>query len=90
MLKDKNIVFLFLIKTAGEKANDLRYKIIENYCIMHSGEKSHIEKALENFVQLENVYVIFVFRIFREGVCLNELWAVIKFFFVIERQLERD
>ena len=24
---------------------------------MHSGEKSHVEKALENFLQLENIYV---------------------------------
>ncbi len=49
-------------QTAGEKANDLRYKIIENYCIMHSGEKSHVEKALENFLQLENIYVYFIYH----------------------------
>jgi hypothetical protein len=24
---------------------------------MHSGEKIHVEKALENFAQLENIYV---------------------------------
>ena len=24
---------------------------------MHSGEKSHVENALENFLQLENIYV---------------------------------
>ena len=46
-----------LLQTAGEKSNDLRYKIIENYCIMHSGEKNHLEKALENFLALENIYV---------------------------------
>ncbi len=45
-----------LLQTAGEKPNDLRYKVVENYCVMHSGEKSHLEKALENFSQLETVY----------------------------------
>ena len=44
------------LKTAGEKNNDLKFKVIENYCIMHSSEKSHVEKALDNFAQLENTY----------------------------------
>lgn len=30
---------------------------MENYCIMHSGERVHLEKALDNFAQLENNHV---------------------------------
>lgn len=43
-------------KTIGDKPNDLKFKVIENYCIMHSGDKVHLEKALDNFAQLESVY----------------------------------
>ncbi len=48
---------LNLLKGATEKSNDIKYKIAENYCIMHTGEKNNLEKALDNFFNLENLYV---------------------------------
>jgi tetratricopeptide repeat protein 21B len=39
-----------------DKPNDLRFKIVETYCNMHSGDKHSIEKALDSFIQLEANY----------------------------------
>jgi hypothetical protein len=36
---------------------------MENYCVMHSNEKASLEKALDNFAQLENAYVILLFKV---------------------------
>jgi hypothetical protein len=46
-----------LLQGAADRPNDVKYKVMENYCIMHSGEKSNIERALESFIQLDSQYV---------------------------------
>ena len=46
-----------LLQGAADRPNDVRLKVMEIYCMMHSGEKSHIEKSLESFIQLENQFV---------------------------------
>ena len=51
------LIKLCFFKTAGDKPNDLKFKIVELYCTMHSGEKAQLEKALDAFVQLETSYV---------------------------------
>lgn len=37
---------------------------MDNYCLMHSGERTQVEKALDNFAQLENIYVCFFVKLF--------------------------
>lgn len=46
-----------LLQTAGnDKSHDLKFKVMECYCMMHSGDKTHVERALESLAQLENLY----------------------------------
>jgi hypothetical protein len=68
---------LKLLQGAGDRPNDVKLKVMENYCLMHSGEKNQVEKALENFILLENQFVslfLFIFSFFFE-------WSV----FILER-----
>jgi hypothetical protein len=48
---------LKLLRGASEAQGDVRYQITENYILMHTCEKNHVEKALENLCTLENQYV---------------------------------
>jgi lipopolysaccharide biosynthesis regulator YciM len=48
---------LKLLQGAADKPNDVKLKVMENYILMHSGEKNQLEKALENFIQLDSQYV---------------------------------
>ncbi|CAF0765805.1 unnamed protein product [Brachionus calyciflorus] len=45
-----------LLQIAQDKPNDLKFRIMENYCHMHTNDKASLEKALENFAQLENIH----------------------------------
>jgi tetratricopeptide repeat protein 21B len=49
---------VFLLKGAASMSNDVRYKIMENYCLIHTGEKNNLEKAIENLYNLESKFVI--------------------------------
>jgi hypothetical protein len=36
----------------GEGSNDLRYRVLENWCLAHTGEKNSLEQATENLSQI--------------------------------------
>jgi hypothetical protein len=36
----------------GEASNDLRYRVLENWCLAHTGEKNNLEQASENLSQI--------------------------------------
>ena len=40
-----------------EAANDIRYRVLENMCLAHTGEKSSLEQASENLSQILNDHV---------------------------------
>jgi hypothetical protein len=42
----------------GEASNDIRYRVLENWCLAHTGEKSSLEQATENLTQILNDHVI--------------------------------
>jgi len=42
----------------GEASNDIRYRVLENWCLAHTGEKSSLEQASENLSQILNDHVI--------------------------------
>ena len=41
----------------GEASNDLRYRVLENWCLSHTGEKNNLEQATENLTQILNDHV---------------------------------
>jgi len=41
----------------GEGSNDLRYRVLENWCLAHTGEKNSLEQATENLTQILNDHV---------------------------------
>lgn len=41
----------------GEASNDLRYRVLENWCLAHTGEKNSLEQAAENLSQILNDHV---------------------------------
>lgn len=41
----------------GEASNDLRYRVLENWCLSHTGEKNSLEQAAENLSQILNDHV---------------------------------
>ncbi len=51
----------------GEASNDLRYRVLENWCLAHTGEKNSLEQATENLSQILNDHVksnVFIFFIY--------------------------
>lgn len=68
-----------------EAANDVRYRILENMCLAHTGEKHTLEQASENLSQILNddvrkkdeekirrIRLIFLL-FFSEGQCRSDL-----------------
>ena len=45
----------------GEASNDIRYRVLENWCLAHTGEKSSLDQATENLTLILN-----------DHVCLND------------------
>lgn len=41
----------------GEASNDIRYRVLENWCLAHTGEKNSLEQAAENLSQILNDHV---------------------------------
>ena len=41
----------------GEASNDIRYRVLENWCLVHTGEKHNLEQATENLTQILNDHV---------------------------------
>lgn len=40
-----------------EASNDLRYRVLENWCLAHTGEKNNLEQATENLAQILEDFV---------------------------------
>ncbi|CAF0992440.1 unnamed protein product [Didymodactylos carnosus] len=43
-----------LLQGMGDVSNDVRYRVLENCCIAHTGEKHNLEQATENLTQILN------------------------------------
>ncbi|CAF4493574.1 unnamed protein product [Rotaria sp. Silwood2] len=43
-----------LLQSMGEASNDIRYRVLENWCLGHTGEKHNLEQATENLLQILN------------------------------------
>jgi hypothetical protein len=41
----------------GEATNDIRYRVLENWCLAHTGEKHNLEQATEHLTQVLNDHV---------------------------------
>jgi hypothetical protein len=41
----------------GEASNDIRYRVLENWCLAHTGEKHNLEQATEHLSQILNDHV---------------------------------
>ena len=54
----------------GEAANDVRYRVLENWCLAHTAEKHNLEQATENLTQILNDHVKTKIHYFRHQVLL--------------------
>ncbi|CAF3341023.1 unnamed protein product [Rotaria sp. Silwood1] len=43
-----------LLQSMSEASNDIRYRVLENWCLGHTGEKHNLEQATENLSQILN------------------------------------
>lgn len=44
-----------------EASNDLRYRVLENWCLARTGEKNNLEQATENLSKILEDFVRFHF-----------------------------
>ena len=49
----KNTIF----QSMSEASNDIRYRVLENWCLAHTNDKHNLEKAAENLSQILNDHV---------------------------------
>lgn len=48
----------------SEASHDIRYRVLENRCLGHTGEKHNLEQAVENLSQILNDHVKTFFPFF--------------------------
>ncbi|CAF0901528.1 unnamed protein product [Adineta steineri] len=53
-VKTAQATALNLLQSIGAGSNDIRYKVLENWCLAYTGEKSSLEQAAENLSQILN------------------------------------
>ena len=43
---------LQLLQSIGEASNDIRYRVLENWTVAHTGEKQNLDQATDSLTQI--------------------------------------